>query len=103
VDEPRRPDPIRQRTGRLGALAVHARGRTNTGPARRAWEEKLLAEVDPSGELSTEERQRRLTYLVRDRMTRMAMLRWSNRTKTTASEAAPAVVAEGHGHDRTAA
>ena len=37
-------DPERQRLGRLGALSGHARGKTNTAPARAAWEAALAAE-----------------------------------------------------------
>lgn len=70
-------DPERVRLGRLGALTVHARGRTNTGPARAAWEAKMAAEVDPDGTLTDDERKRRLEFAMRARMTRLAMTRWS--------------------------
>jgi hypothetical protein len=74
--EMRQKDPERQRLGRLGALTVHARGRTNTAPARAAWEQKLVAEVDPDGSLTPDERARRADYAMRIRMTRLAMARW---------------------------
>lgn len=77
--EARAKDPERVRSGRLGALTVHARGRTNVGPARAAWEAKLAAEVDPDGSLTPEERERRVGYALRVRMTRLAMARWSKR------------------------
>jgi hypothetical protein len=69
-------DPERVRLGRLGALTVHARGRTNTGPARAAWVAKLAAEVDPDGTLPADELARRVEYAMRARMTRLAMARW---------------------------
>ena len=70
-------DPERVRLGRLGALSVHARGKTNTLPAREAWEAKLADEVDPERTLSDIERQKRVEYALRVRMTRLAMKRWS--------------------------
>lgn len=72
-------DPERVRLGRLGALTVHARGRTNVGPARAAWEAKLIAEVDPDGSLAPAERDRRFQYALRLRMTRLAMTRWGRK------------------------
>lgn len=91
--EPRRKDPERVRLGRLGALSVHARGKTNTVPARAAWEAKLAAEVDPDGSLAPAERNRRLQFAMRVRMTRLAMTRWS--TKRTGAEGhSPAPVVE---------
>jgi len=79
-------DPERVRLGRLGALTVHARGRTNTAPARAAWEAKLAAEVDPDGSLAPAELERRLGYAMRERMTRLAMKRWAMK------KAAPAMI-----------
>jgi hypothetical protein len=73
-------DPERVRLGRLGALSVHARGRTNVAPARAAWEAKLAAEVDPDNSLDPTERARRLSFAMRVRMTRLAMARWSKGT-----------------------
>ena len=83
---PRTKDPQRVRLGRLGALSVHARGRTNTGPARAAWEAKMAAEVDPEGTLPPDELARRIEYAMRVRMTRLAMARWGKRKPTLASE-----------------
>jgi hypothetical protein len=83
VAETRTKDPERVRLGRLGALTVHSRGRTNVGPARAAWLAKLEAEVDPDGSLSPNERHRRLQYALRARMTRLAMTRWDTRKKAT--------------------
>lgn len=80
MDETRQKDPERQRLGRLGALTVHARGRTNTGPARVAWEAALAQEFGISDDLTTADRQKRLDAALRVRMARLAMLRWSKRT-----------------------
>jgi len=78
--DPRQKDPERQRLGRLGALTVHARGRTNTGPARLAWEAGLAAEFGISDDLNAAERQKRLDAALRVRMSRLAMTRWAKRT-----------------------
>ena len=85
-----RKDPERVRFGRLGALTVHARGRTNTAPARAAWEAKRLAEIDPEGVLSGAERERRFSYAMRARMTRLAMARWGSKKAGAANLASPA-------------
>ncbi len=74
-----RKDPERVRLGRLGALSVHARGRTNVGPARAAWLANIAAEVDPDGSLTPNELERRVQYAMRARMTRLAMVRWGKR------------------------
>jgi hypothetical protein len=78
-----RKDPERVRLGRLGALTVHARGRTNVGPARAAWLAKLAAEVDPDGFLSPDERGRRVQFALRARMTRLAMARCGHKKAAT--------------------
>ncbi len=49
----------RRLNGRIGALKVHAQGKTNTGPARRAFDARFEAEVDPDGVLEPAERARR--------------------------------------------
>ena len=72
-------NPTRVRSGRLGALSVHARGRTNTGPARTAWEAKLAAEAGITEDVSPGERERRLKYALRARMIRLNGARWGTR------------------------
>jgi hypothetical protein len=72
-------DPVRVRTGRLGALAVHASGKTNTRPARAAWLARPAAEVDPDGTCTDEERERRVQYALRARMIRLNPARWGKR------------------------
>jgi hypothetical protein len=69
-------NPERVRLGRLGALVLHASGKTNTRPATDAWRAKIAAEVDPDGSLTAAERERRAQYALRARMTRLAMRRW---------------------------
>lgn len=81
VQAPRVKDPERVRLGRLGALTQHATGRTNTGPARAAWEAGIIAEVDPAGDLSPAERDRRAESAMRVRMTRLAMARWNGKKR----------------------
>ena len=71
----REKDPVRVRTGRLGALAVHSRGRTNTAPARAAFMARFERQVDPYSELPLLERQKRAQYAMREHMTRLAMSR----------------------------
>jgi hypothetical protein len=81
MDEVRQKDPERQRLGRLGALTVHARGRTNTRPARIAWEASLAAEFGISADLGDAERRKRLDAALRVRMSRLAMTRWAKRAQ----------------------
>lgn len=71
----RQKDPVRVLTGRLGALATHARGRTNTAPASAAFLARFEAQVDPTGELDATERRRRAEYAKQDYMTRLALHR----------------------------
>jgi hypothetical protein len=89
----RTKDPERQRLGRLGALTVHARGRTNVGPARAAWEQALAAEFGIGPDLDPDERARRLALAMRVRMSRIAAARWAATKK-------PAPVSETTGSGR---
>jgi hypothetical protein len=73
LDKPK--DPVRVRTGRLGALKVHSTGRTNTGPARQAFLKRFEDQVDPDRTLSSDVRQKRAQYALREHMTRLAMAR----------------------------
>jgi hypothetical protein len=81
-------DPKRVRSGRLGALSVHARGRTNTGPARTAWEAKLAAEAGITEDVSPGERERRYKYALRARMIRLNAARWGDRRAPSSPRAA---------------
>ena len=49
--------------GRAGAAAIHAAGKTNTGPATEAAWQRLLDEVDPERKLSTRTRDMRARNL----------------------------------------
>ena len=77
TDRPK--DPERVRLGRLGALELHARGRTNVGPARAAWEARLRAEAGIDESVPEAEAKRRAALALRARMTRLARARWGKR------------------------
>lgn len=89
-------NPERVRLGRLGALTVHARGRTNVGPARAAWEASLAAESGITDDLDPAERERRVRSALRARMTRLAMARWGKQ-KAAADIQRPAAAKETRG------
>lgn len=69
-------DPRRVHAGRIGALKVHAAGRTNTGPATAASLERFERQVDPDGTLDPVERARRAGFARRLHFTRLAYHRW---------------------------
>lgn len=81
-------NPERVRLGRIGALTVHARGRTNTGPARLAWEAALADEFGITDDLPAAERKRRLDLAMRVRMSNLARSRWGKRKGIAAIEPA---------------
>jgi hypothetical protein len=64
-------------SGRMGAHAVHARGRTNTAPARAALEEKFEREVDPEGKLPPAELAKRVAHAKSLHYTRLSQKRWA--------------------------
>lgn len=74
-------DPVRVATGRMGALALHASGKTNTTVARHAFMARFEREVDPEGLLEPEERQRRAEYALRLHMTRLSRSRGRKRAQ----------------------
>jgi hypothetical protein len=82
-------DPERVRLGRLGALTVHARGRTNTAPARAAWEAAIAAEYGITDDLEPRERQRRLEAAMRVRMSRLARARWAAKKEASRASGQP--------------
>ena len=59
MPEPKLTPAERTLRARIGAFSLHAQGRTNTAPARKAFMERFEHEVDPKGVLPKEERQRR--------------------------------------------
>lgn len=73
---------------RLGAYAQQAQGRTNTGPARKAWEERFVDQVDPERKLSPEERARRAEAARRAYMTGLALKSSKSRSKKAKGKAA---------------
>lgn len=75
MSDPRVKDPIRVQTGRLGALRLHASGKTNTSPARVAFMARFDRQVDPANELDPVERHKRATYALREHMARLSMAR----------------------------
>jgi len=48
--------------GKIGAAALHAQGKTNTGPATKAAMSRFEREVDPDGILPPEERAKRAAH-----------------------------------------
>jgi hypothetical protein len=58
---------------RFAALSLHAQGKTNTAPARKAANERFEREVDPDGHLDPAERARRAELARRAHFTRMAL------------------------------
>jgi hypothetical protein len=58
---------------RLGAYALHAAGKTNTEPARKAFNERFYNEVDPNKELAPAERERRAMHARKAYFTRLAL------------------------------
>ncbi|PXY16488.1 hypothetical protein [Prauserella flavalba] len=57
---------------RIGAHAMHAQGKTNTGPARAAFADRWEKQVDPEGVLSPDERARRAHHAMKAHFSRMA-------------------------------
>src|SRR5690606_25412312 len=58
---------------RLAALEMHARGSTNTAPAREALRRKFEDQVDPNRELPEAERKKRADAARRAHYTRLAL------------------------------
>jgi hypothetical protein len=88
VSNDRAKDPERVRLGRLGALTLHATGKTNTAPARAAYLAGIAAEAGIEPDLSPEERSRRMSVAMRARMIRLNEARWSkSRNASTVADA----------------
>lgn len=64
-------DQLARLRGRIGALSLHASGKTNTAPAR-AFMDRFELEIDPNGTLSPSERARRAELARRLYFTRLA-------------------------------
>jgi hypothetical protein len=59
--------------GVAGANALHAAGKTNTGPALEARMEKYRRQVDPTGTLTPEDREKRAKHAMAADMVRMSL------------------------------
>ena len=59
--------------GKLGAYSLHAQGLTNTAPARKAFNQRFLDEVDPDRTLPETERNRRATAARKAYYARLAL------------------------------
>ena len=58
---------------RLAAHSLHAKGGTNTGPAKAAYDARWARLVDPDGSLSPGERERRAEHAKKAHYTAMAL------------------------------
>lgn len=58
--------------GRMGALTVHAQGKTNTAPARAAFDLRFEREVDPDFQLTPLERAKRADHARKLHFSRLA-------------------------------
>lgn len=63
----------RSMQARLAAHALHAQGKTNTGPARQAFQDRFEREVDPDGTLDPAERTRRAAHARKAYFTGLAL------------------------------
>jgi hypothetical protein len=66
---------------------MHAKGGTNTKPARAAWEARFEREVDPDGTLSPTQRARRAAAAEKAHYTEMAYRSARARSKKAAKNA----------------
>jgi len=78
----------RQSISRMGARALVAKGLANTAPARQAFRDKFMDEVDPERSLPEKERAKRaeaarLLYFERIRFKRLKALRQKREAKTS--------------------
>ena len=63
----------RSMRARLGAHALHAAGKTNTGPARAAFIASFETKVDPDGILDPDERAKRAEHARKAHFTRLSL------------------------------
>jgi len=71
--------------GRIGALSLHAQGKTNTGPARAKFLARFEAEVDPNRLLPEAERSKRAEQARKLYFTRLALKSAETRRKNKAA------------------
>ena len=68
---------------RLGAHAQHAAGKTNTGPARRAFDQRFYDQVDPDRQLPPAERERRAAHARKAYFTQLSLKAATARRKAS--------------------
>lgn len=71
---------------RLAAHELHAQGKTNTAPARKAFLERFEREVDPEGKLDPAERARRAEHAKSAYFARLALKSARARRRARAEE-----------------
>lgn len=67
------PKALRVLRARVGAYSLHSQGKTNTGPARAAYNARWDREVDPEGILPPAERAKRAEAARKAHYSRMAL------------------------------
>jgi hypothetical protein len=73
----------RSMRSRIAAHRVHAAGKTNTAPARKAFLYRFEREVDPEGTLSPQERHKRAEHARKAYFTSLALKSAQARRKRT--------------------
>ncbi len=86
-------DNLASLRGRIGALALHAGGGTNTTPARRAFLLRFENEVDPERTLAPRERARRADAARRLYFARLAL----KSAKSRQNKKSPLLTGKGDG------
>jgi len=88
---------------RIAAHALHAAGRTNTGPASAAFLRRFEREVDPEGQLAPDVRARRAEHALAAHMAALSL----KASRARAKKRGPAAIVtpagpttEGHWHVR---
>lgn len=78
----------RSMRARAAAYAMHAQGKTRTGPATAAHLARFEREVDPDRVLTPEERNRRAGFALRSYMAKLALKASKKRAASTAKPTA---------------
>jgi len=73
---------------RLAAYAMHAQGKTNTGPATIAHLARFERQVDPDGSLPPDERQRRARHALKSYMAALALKASRSRSRAKTADRA---------------
>ena len=73
----------RKLRAQIAAHSLHAQGKTNTAPARKAFMERFEREVDPGGVLSPQERAKRADHAMTAYMKRLALKRHRGSSQET--------------------